>query len=62
MKERANYREMKRSGKQIMKAVGSDDIMDTLNKYTFDWNVINRYSTMKGIGRKKYRSSKRNHD
>ncbi len=32
MKEREAYRQMKRSGKQVMKTVGSDDIMDTLNK------------------------------
>lgn len=32
MKERADYREMKKSGKSTMKEVGSDNIMDTLNK------------------------------
>ena len=62
MKEREAYRQMKRSGKQVMKAVGSDDIMETLNKWEYDWNLSHRYSAMKGIEKRKFRGSKRNHD
>lgn len=33
MKERADYRNMKQRGAKIMKETGTDDIMNTLNKY-----------------------------
>lgn len=49
MKERADYRNMKQRGAKIKKETGTDDIMDTLNKWVRAETLPCRYSAMKGL-------------
>ena len=62
MKERADYRNMKQRGAKIKKETGTDDIMDTLNKWVREETLPCRYSAMKGLRKQGRRGVKRMHE
>ena len=62
MKERADYRNMKQRGAKIKKETGTDDIMDTLNKWVRAETLSCRYSAMKGLRKQGRRGVTRMHE